>query len=35
MPADVYARTKNDLRGATIERLRTAAADDPLLSRWV
>jgi enoyl-CoA hydratase len=35
MPADVYARTKNDLRGATIERLHAAAADDPLLSRWV
>jgi enoyl-CoA hydratase len=35
MPADVYARTKHDLRVATIERLRTAAADDPLLSRWV
>jgi enoyl-CoA hydratase len=35
MPADVYARTKDDLRGATIERLRAAAADDPLLSRWV
>ena len=35
MPADVYARTKRDLRGATIERLRAAAADDPLLGRWV
>ena len=33
--ADVYARTKHDLRGATIERLRTAAANDPLLARWV
>ena len=30
LPADVYARTKADLRGATIERLRAAAADDPL-----
>ncbi len=35
LPADVYARTKRDLRGATIERLRAAAADDPLLARWV
>jgi enoyl-CoA hydratase len=35
MPADVYARTKTDLRGAAIERMRTAAADDPLLARWV
>lgn len=35
MPGDVYARTKADLRGALIERLRTAAADDPLLARWV
>src|SRR6478609_8764194 len=35
LPADVYARTKADLRGATIERLRAAAADDPLLARWV
>jgi enoyl-CoA hydratase len=35
MPAAVYARTKADLRGATIERLRTAADDDPLLARWV
>jgi enoyl-CoA hydratase len=35
LPADVYARTKNDLRGATIDRLRVAAVDDPLLARWV
>lgn len=35
LPADVYARTKGDLRGAAIERLRAAAADDPLLARWV
>jgi enoyl-CoA hydratase len=35
MPGEVYARTKRDLRGATLERLRAAAADDPLLSRWV
>jgi hypothetical protein len=31
----VYARTKQDMRGATIARLRTTAADDPLLARWV
>jgi enoyl-CoA hydratase len=34
-PADVYTRTKRDMRSATIERLRAAAADDPLLARWV
>ncbi len=34
-PAEVYARTKRDLRGATAERLRAAAAADPLLVRWV
>jgi enoyl-CoA hydratase len=33
-PPDVYARTKGDLRTATAERLRSAAADDPLLARW-
>ena len=32
-PADVYARTKRDLRGATIDRLRAAAGQDPLLAR--
>src|SRR5215216_6316543 len=35
MPAHVYARTKAELRGATITHLRRAVADDPLLSRWV
>jgi enoyl-CoA hydratase len=35
MPRDVYARTKNDLRGALVRELRTAAEDDPLLARWV
>jgi 2-(1,2-epoxy-1,2-dihydrophenyl)acetyl-CoA isomerase len=34
-PPDVYARTKHDLRGAAIERMRAAAAQDPLLGRWV
>ncbi len=35
LPTDVYARTKRELRGATTERLRAAAAEDPLLARWV
>ena len=35
MPASVYARTKEALRGETIARLRTTALDDPLLERWV
>ena len=35
MPADVYARTKDGLRGETIARLREAVATDPLLDRWV
>jgi enoyl-CoA hydratase len=35
LPADVYARTKEELRGETIVRLRAAAADDPLLAQWV
>jgi enoyl-CoA hydratase len=35
MPADVYARTKADLRGELVGRMRVAAADDPLLARWV
>lgn len=30
-PAETYARTKRDLRGPTLEALRAAAADDPLL----
>jgi enoyl-CoA hydratase/carnithine racemase len=34
-PADVYARTKRDMRGATVARLRAAAAEDPLLASWV
>jgi enoyl-CoA hydratase len=33
--ADAYERTKRDLRGHTLERLRTTATDDPLLARWV
>jgi enoyl-CoA hydratase len=35
LPADVYARTKAELRGDTVERLRAAAEADPLLERWV
>jgi enoyl-CoA hydratase/carnithine racemase len=34
-PPEVYARTKRELRGATTARLRAAAAEDPLLARWV
>ena len=34
-PAETYARTKRDMRGTTLELLREAAVDDPLLSRWV
>ena len=33
--ADTYARTKRELRAATIERLRANAAADPLLADWV
>jgi enoyl-CoA hydratase len=32
---EVYARTKQELRGETAGRLRVAAAEDPLLARWV
>lgn len=35
MPADVYASTKEALRGATTTRLRAAAEDDPLLAGWL
>lgn len=35
LPAEVYAMTKHELRGATLSRLRAAAAQDPLLDRWV
>jgi enoyl-CoA hydratase len=34
-PADTYARTKHELRAATIARLRRSAAEDPLLASWV
>jgi enoyl-CoA hydratase len=33
--AEAYARTKRDLRHATLEALRAAAAEDPLLEQWV
>lgn len=33
-PAETYARTKRELRGETLERLRREAAADPLLDRW-
>ena len=35
LPAHSYAVTKNALRGALLERMRAAAAEDPLLARWV
>lgn len=34
-PAESYALTKRELRTATTERLRAAAAKDPLLASWV
>jgi enoyl-CoA hydratase len=34
-PREVYARTKRELRAETTARLRAAAAEDPLLARWV
>jgi enoyl-CoA hydratase len=35
MPANVYARTKAELRGATLATLRINAERDPLLDAWV
>jgi enoyl-CoA hydratase/carnithine racemase len=35
MPGDVYARTKQELRGTMVETLRAAAEEDPLLGHWV
>ena len=35
MPAQVYARTKAELRGATLATLRINAERDPLLDAWV
>jgi enoyl-CoA hydratase len=35
MPAQVYARTKAELRGATLATLRIIAERDPLLDAWV
>ena len=35
LPADVYARTKAELRAGTLAELRTAAAADPLLETWI
>ena len=34
LPADVYARTKAELRGATLAQLRSAVKTDPLLEAW-
>jgi enoyl-CoA hydratase/carnithine racemase len=35
MPAGVYARTKAELRGATLATLRAKAERDPLLDAWI
>ncbi len=35
LPADVYARTKAELRSGTLASLRSAAERDPLLEAWV
>ncbi|HZO06205.1 MAG TPA: enoyl-CoA hydratase/isomerase family protein [Solirubrobacterales bacterium] len=35
LPAEVYARTKAELRGAILTDLRAAAEADPLLASWV
>ena len=35
LPAELYAQTKNELRGATLADLRAAAEADPLLASWV
>jgi enoyl-CoA hydratase len=35
LPAELYAHTKTELRGATLTELRAAAQADPLLARWV
>ena len=35
LPAEVYARTKVELRGAILTELRAAAQADPLLASWV
>ncbi len=34
-PAETYTRTKRDMRGETVKRLRAAVEEDPLLARWV
>ena len=34
LPADVYARTKRDLRAGALAEMRAAAAHDPLLDAW-
>jgi enoyl-CoA hydratase len=35
LPAEIYARTKAELREATLAELRAAAQTDPLLGRWI
>jgi enoyl-CoA hydratase len=34
-PAEMYARTKDELRGPALDWLRNAAAEDPLLAGWL
>jgi enoyl-CoA hydratase len=34
LPADVYARTKRELRAGVLAKMRAAAACDPLLEAW-
>jgi len=34
-PPEVYARTKRELRHVASARMRAAAAEDPLLARWI
>lgn len=34
-PSEVYAATKQGLRGETVDALRAASEQDPLLARWV
>jgi hypothetical protein len=35
LPTDVYARTKQDLRGPALATMREAVSSEPLLAAWV
>jgi enoyl-CoA hydratase len=35
LPTDVYARTKQDLRGGALSAMRSAVSSEPLLAGWV